>query len=58
MAEKRKSVSPFLKPNRRGPESEAEGVHLHVEEARRPVMAQLMNQDHDADHDQRPPNVL
>jgi hypothetical protein len=39
-------------------ETEAEGFHLHVEGARRPIVAQLMDQDHHPDQDQIPPNVL
>jgi len=48
----------LLETEQAWPESEAERVHLHVEEARRPIMAELMNQDHDSDHDQEPPDVV
>src|SRR5580704_3361259 len=39
-------------------ESEAERVHLHIEETRGPIVAEFVDQDHDADHDQRPPDIM
>ena len=38
--------------------SETERLHLHVEEARRPIMPELVDQDHDPDQDQGPEDVL
>ena len=40
------------------PEAEAERLHLYVEEPRRPVVAQFVDQDHHPDQNQIPPDVL
>ena len=40
------------------PEAEAEGLDPHVKEARHPIMAQFVNQDHDPDQNQQPENVF
>ncbi len=39
-------------------ETEAEGLHLDVEKSRRPVMTELMDQDHDPDQNQKPKEIL
>ncbi len=39
-------------------ETEAEGFHLDVEKARRPEMPEFVDQDHDPDQDQQPPEIL
>src|SRR6185437_10275566 len=39
-------------------ETDAEGLHSDVEQTRRPIMAQFVNQDHHPDQDQQPPHVL
>ncbi len=48
----------LLEAEQTGAKSEAESVHLDIEESRRPVMTKLVNQDHDADHYQRKKDVL
>ncbi len=47
----------FLKPTARA-EAEAERLDPDIEETGRPVVAQLMDQDHDPEQNQQPPDVL
>ena len=58
IAEKRKSVSPRLNPNSRGPKPKLKVSILTSKKRAAQIVAQLMEQDHHPDQNQKPPDVL
>ena len=55
----RKSVSPLSEAEKAGAEAEAESLHPDIRKTLRcPVVPQLVDQNHDPDQDQRPPDIL
>ena len=48
----------FFEPEQPRAKTETERLHLDVEEPGRPIVAQFVDQDHDPDQDQVPPDIL